>query len=105
MLSDPQLRLSVIWAQLFHQPPKPLGMVVLTGMRQLMEDDIIPDCVRHLNQPPVERDGSSSRTRAPAGPLIADGDAIDCQGVLSSQRQRTRRQLFGRQLAEMALNW
>ncbi len=60
MLSDPSLRLAIVGANLFDQSPKPLGMVVLPGVCQLMEDDIIPDGVRHLNQPPVKRDGSSS---------------------------------------------
>jgi hypothetical protein len=104
MLFNPTFRLSVIGTEMLNQPPKPRGMVVLLGMGQLMQDDVIPDGIRHLYQPPVERDGSPTRTRAPAGSLIADGDAIDRQGVLSSQLQRPCRQLAGSQLAEMALN-
>ncbi len=62
MLCDPGLCLAIVGAKLFDQSPKPLGMVVLADVRQLMQDDIIPDGVRHLNQPPVERDGVSTGT-------------------------------------------
>ena len=54
MLFDPQLRFPVIRTQLLNQPPKPLGMIVLSGMRQLMPNDVIPNSVRHLNQFPVQ---------------------------------------------------
>ena len=48
MLCDPGLCLAIVGAKLFDQSPKPLGMVVLADVRQLIQDDIIPDGVRHF---------------------------------------------------------
>jgi hypothetical protein len=50
---DPSLRLLVIGATLFHQSPESWGMVVLPGMGQFVQNNVIPYEFRHLNQSPI----------------------------------------------------
>jgi hypothetical protein len=68
VLSQPQFRRSVIRTEVFHFPPESRRMVHLPQMRQFMEDEIITNMRRCLDQPPIEGNGPSPGTRAPAGP-------------------------------------
>ena len=58
-----------------HVLPEPLRVIQLAPVHQLVNHDVLADERRHQDQPPVQRDRSARRARAPARSLIADRDA------------------------------
>lgn len=52
--------------------PEPGGMVEVTEMRELVEDDVVANLVGDLDQAPVEGDAAAGGAGAPAGALVSD---------------------------------
>ena len=63
-------------------------------MHQLMEDDVILNERRCLDEPPVERNGPAPRAGTPARPLIANADAVHGRLMLRGERDDFWRQFF-----------
>ena len=61
-------------------------------MRQLVQNDVVPHRLRHLDQPPVQRNRPMPRTRSPTRPLISHPHAAHGEAVLLRQSPDARRQ-------------
>jgi hypothetical protein len=76
-------------------------MVRLLQMDQLVEDDVVGNGLGHLDEPPVEADRARRRTGAPARSLIAHDDTLDRVPQLPCEHSHARRQLAGRNAAQV----
>src|ERR1700693_5487977 len=77
VLFEPLLRDLEIRTHRFDLLPESAGVVVFPQVHQLVQDDVFPDMRRCLNQSPVQGDGSTTGTRSPARPLVADRNTAD----------------------------
>lgn len=92
MRLQPCLGCAVIRARFFDVLPVAYGVVHLPQMHQLVNDDVVADKLRHLNQSPVQRHCPTTRTGSPPRPLISHRDASN------AALQRSRNELnAGRQ--------
>ena len=63
-------------------------------MAQFMDDHIIENGRRRKHKPPVEREGASGTAAAPAGFLVADGDAVKAPACQRKEMRGTFRKIF-----------
>jgi hypothetical protein len=75
VLLKPGFRLSIVRARRLDPPPKPRRMIQLSQMHQFMENNVVRDQFRRLNQSPVKRDRPAYRAGTPARALIANRHA------------------------------
>ena len=59
MLGEPFLGALVSRTGLGYVLPIPCRMVHLTGVHQLVDNEVVADEFRDLDEPPVQRDGAS----------------------------------------------
>jgi hypothetical protein len=71
IVTQPAPRLLVIRARQRDEPPEVARMIEAPQVHELMNQHVIPNRLRHQNEPPVQTDVSRGRTRPPAGALIA----------------------------------
>jgi len=103
-------------------------VVELLQVHQLVDEDVVANPGRRLNQPPVQADVTAARARAPAPPLIPHADARNgeleavgqlvqpkgkitfrllAQGPFLALRRaggRTRREAIGHQASELPVD-
>jgi len=77
MAFEPEFGIAPSGTNRFDLAPESLRMVHLAKVHEFVEDDVIDDVWRSLDQPPVEVDDAAGGAGAPAGALIADGNAGD----------------------------
>ena len=63
----------------FHFPPETRRVVHLTQVHQFVEENVITDKRRGLNQPPIQRNGATPRARTPPRSLVADSNPSNGQ--------------------------
>lgn len=80
------------------------GMIHFTEVHQLVKNDVVPDRFGNLHEPPVQRDGSPSRTGAPARALIAHRYPKHNAAVRRRQFVNASGQLLHSQPSKMILN-
>src|SRR5262245_4980096 len=85
-LVEPVLRAAVARTPAFHELPERGAVMVLDEMADLMDDDVVEHVVRSEHETPVEAQRTGARARAPAGPLVAQRDALE----LDFERLRLR---------------
>src|SRR5438046_1309145 len=78
-----------------HFAPKTRRMIHFFEMRQLVQDDVITDEWRGLNQTPVERDGAAPGAGAPTGTLVTNGDFLNAELMEAGQLQDAQRKFRG----------
>ncbi len=71
-------------------------------VHQLVDEHVIADPVRHLQEPPVQADVPARRTRSPTRALIPDTDARHRDTVTRRQLQQPCRELEPRPRAQLA---
>jgi hypothetical protein len=72
-------------------------------MHELVQEHVLANKLRHLDQPPIERDRPRRRARTPSCPLITDRDARDADVVLLREREQLRGQFTTRSIAKRGL--
>ena len=72
------------------EPPEAPRVIELAPMHQLVQENILPDIRRYLNQPPIEGDRTARRAGAPARALIPHRYSGDQDPMPSGQRQQFR---------------
>jgi hypothetical protein len=101
---EPAFSFAEIGAEAGDLTPEPPGMVHFLEVGQFVQDEVVANGDRGLDQTPVEGDGTAARAGAPAGTLVAHRDAEDRQAMLSCQFEHPGRQLLRRQTPEMPLD-
>ena len=92
MLFEPFFGDEIFRAGPFDFLPEPGGMVHLAAVHQFMQDDVIADEGRCLDQSPVQGNRAVARTGTPAGTLVADGHALHGQLLCGRQLQSPGRE-------------
>lgn len=93
---QPGLMGAVIRTDLMKAVPERAGVIEVVQVAQLMKDDVIAHLPGHLDQSPIEGDGSLFRAGAPAGALVPDGYAARVPVVLPGPvRDGNGQELFG----------
>ncbi len=85
-----------------YQLPECRRMIHPLQVHQLVNEHVIADPVRHLQEPPVQADVPARRTRSPTPALIPDADARHRDAVTRRQLQQPRRELAPRPRAQLA---
>src|SRR5581483_7507142 len=58
------------------EPPEAAGVIRLSQMAHLVDDDVVEHLEGREHEPPVEREVARGRARPPARPLVANVDAV-----------------------------
>jgi hypothetical protein len=77
MLFEPTLGGFVIGTDALDLTPESSGVIHLSQVHQLMQDQIVTDELRSLNEPPIQRDCPAPRARTPTRFLISHREARD----------------------------
>ena len=101
MLLEPALGLSKAGAEPFDLAPEAWGVVHLSEMSEFVEDDVIADEGWGLEEAPIEGERAAPGTRAPAGTLVADTDALNHQTMHGGEFEDSRRQFADSQSPKM----
>ena len=104
MLPQPSLGVAPPGADRIHFTPESPRMVGLPHVHELVVDDVIGHRLRHLHQPPVQRDHVLRGAGAPARPLIAHGHIRDANAGFARKRAATFGQFIGGQSAKLRFN-
>ena len=80
-LFQPLFRVAIGGEGVGDEFPVAFGMVHFPAVHEFVDDEVIDDLGRGLNEAPVERDGATGGTGAPAGFLRADRNAVDLDAV------------------------
>jgi hypothetical protein len=80
-------------------------MIHAFQMHQLVDQHVIADEGRHVDETPIQRDVSLAGTRAPSSALIANADAGDVQTVLGGKLQKANGQLAPRARQACGIGW
>jgi hypothetical protein len=103
VLLEPGFGGPVVWADAFDFVPVFRGMVHLPEVHQLVEDQVVADGVRGVEDAPVEGNGGAHGTGAPARALVADADALDAESVEGGEFLDPGRKFAGGQSPQMPL--
>lgn len=102
MCAEPGFGNLVIGANGFDLAPELDRVVHLPGMHEFVEDDVIADKRRRLDEAPIQRDGAAAGAGTPAGALVADTDSGDGATVGGGECERARGKFGGGQAPKMA---
>jgi hypothetical protein len=105
VLTQPQFSPSVIRTKPLHFPPESRRMIHLPQMREFMENQVIPHEHRRLDQSPVQRNRSLSRTRSPTRALVSHTDSPHRQPVSRGELPHHRRKFLAGECPEMPFNF
>jgi len=104
MLFQPPLGRFIFRADPLHFAPKPRRMVHFPQVHEFMEQNVILDKARGLDEPPIQRDRSAAGTGTPPGPLVAHRDPAHGQLVQFRIGKHSGRQFPCRQAPQMPFN-
>jgi len=104
MLFEPAFRLPERGAEPRHFIPEAAGVVHLLEVREFVQDEVVLNERRGLNQAPVKGNGATSRAGAPAGTLVAHHHPLYRQLVQRSQFEHPRGQFLLRQTPKVVLD-
>ena len=91
-------------ADALDQTPESHRVIRLAHVHQLVQQYVLADGRRHLDQTEVERDVAAARARPPPRSLVPHGDPADRDPVLCRERVQRRHDLGVRQRAQVALD-
>ena len=94
VLLQPFLGGFVFRTNAFHLPPEARGMVHLAQMHEFVQNKVIPDQWRRLNQLPIQRYRAAPGAGTPSGSLIADDDPPHVQ-LMRRRKIKNPRREFG----------
>lgn len=101
---DPGLGGGVGGAEAGDLVPEGAGMVEVPEVGELVEDDVVADLGRGLDETPVEGDASAGGAGAPAGALVADLDGGRLEAMKGGELLDARGELADGQGMEGALD-
>src|SRR5688572_30598621 len=95
MARQPVFGLLVLGAHCRNLSPEMGGVVHLAEVHEFVEDEVIANEGGSLKDAPVQGNGAAAGTRAPAGALVTDVNARDCEAVEFGEGFDERRELPG----------
>ena len=103
MLLKPALCRLEIRTDALDFAPEPVRMIHVQDMAKLVQNDVVLNARRRLNEPPIQRDRPASGTGAPTRSLVTDRNATNSELMSCGKFQYARRKFIRRQLPEMPL--
>ena len=104
MPTQPSLRVAKIRTHVFDKTPETPRMILFLQVHQLVQNDVVADRRRHLNEPIVQSDSSGLRARSPTRSLVANGKTRDDEAVFSREFIQARANFFPRERAQIDLD-
>lgn len=84
--------------------PEGGGVVEVPEMGEFVEDDVVGDLGRELDEAPVEGDDLAGGAGAPSGPLVADLDGADLESVERGEFEGAGGEFLGGEGTEAAFD-
>ena len=98
---EPLLGFEIIRTSLRHLRPESRRVIEFTQMHQFVDDDVIANGGRQLNQPPIERNRSILRARTPATSLVTHHNLRDRRAKFFGQLFNALDQFDSGQIPQM----